>query len=184
MIQKKKKKKKQRENECFFDDDASKERSATTRTPQTNWRTSSFIDEMMRKDDLCDKQSQRVSLERFFLTVTVECGVLISSLEHFFLSDCFWQFFLFRARKLFSPLKQIALVSSFRSFLASGKSFSFFLSKIINSGLCRRTTTRSDECAQRKAVAYHRLIDFALFVCACVRERVREQRVHDLIQLF
>jgi len=124
------------------------------------------------------QSSARLSTKRF---LTVECGVLISSLEHFFLSDCFWQFFLFRA-SLFSPLKQIALVS-FRSFLASGKSFAFFLSKIINSGVAR-TTTRSDECAQRKAVAYHRLIDFALFVCVRVRERVREQRVHDLIQLF
>jgi hypothetical protein len=70
MIQKKKKKKKkkkkQREkNECFFDDDASKERSATTRTPQTNWRTSSFIDEMMRKD-LCDDTKFSASLSSVF----------------------------------------------------------------------------------------------------------------------
>ena len=69
MIQKKKKKKKkkkQREkNECFFDDDASKERSATTRTPQTNWRTSSFIDEMMRKD-LCDDTKFSASLLSVF----------------------------------------------------------------------------------------------------------------------
>ena len=83
----------------------------------------------------------------------------------------FGNFFSF-ARRLFSPLKQIALVS-FRSFLASGTSFAFFLSKIINSGVFARTTTRSDECAKRKAVAYHRLIDFALFVCVRARESER-----------
>jgi len=82
------------------------------------------------------QSSARLSTKRF---LTVECGVLISSLEHFFLSDCFWQFFLFRA-SLFSPLKQIALVS-FRSFLASG-SFAFFLSKIINSGVFKQKLKR------------------------------------------
>ena len=119
MIQKKKKKKKkkkkQREkNECFFDDDASKERSATTRTPQTNWRTSSFIDEMMRKD-LCDTKFSASLLSVFFLTVTLECGVLISSLEHFFLSDCFWQFFLFRAKAFLSSETNCSRFVSFVS---------------------------------------------------------------------
>ena len=39
---------------------------------------------------------------------------------------------------------------------------------------CFQTKIKSsDECAKRKAVVYHRLIDFALFVCACARESER-----------
>jgi hypothetical protein len=127
-------------------------------------------------------QSQRVSLERFFLTVTVECGVLISSLEHFFLSLCFLAIF---------SLSRVAFLSSetncsrFVSFVSRKRKKFRLLSFEDHQFGCFQTKIKSsDECAQRKAVAYHRLIDFALFVCACVRERVREQRVHDLIQLF
>ena len=137
----------------------------------------------MRKD-LCDKQSQRVSLERFFLTV-LYCGVWCTR----FIVGAFFPLGLFLA--IFS-LSRVAFLSSETncsrfvvSFVSRKRKKFRLLSFEDHQFGCFQTKIKSsDECAKRKAVAYHRLIDFALFVCACVRERVREQRVHDLIQLF
>ena len=103
----------------------------------------------------------------------MECGVRISSLEHFFLSLCFWQFFFSFARKAF--LSSETNCSRFVVSFVSRKRKKFLLLSFEDHQFgCFQTKIKSsDECAKRKAVAYHRLIDFALFVCVCARESER-----------
>ena len=124
------------------------------------------------------QSSARLSPKRF---LTVECGALIIVGAFFPLSVFLAIFSLSRVAFLSSETN----CSRFVSFVSRKRKKFLLLSFEDHQFGCFQTKIKSsDECAQRKAVAYHRLIDFALFVCACVRERAREQRVHDLIQLF